>query len=49
MPSRHLRLHIRDLLHVLHEDPEYRVLVTLALLVMELIAVRNVRFWEFAV
>ena len=42
MPSRQLYLHIRDLLHVLHEDPENSVLVTLALLVTGLILGRNV-------
>jgi len=48
MPSRQLYLHIRDLLHVLHEEPENSVLVTLALLVTGLILGRNVQFWELA-
>jgi len=42
MPSRQLYLHIRDLLHVLHAEPENSVLVTLALLVTGLILGRNV-------
>ena len=49
MPSRQLYLHIRDLLHVLHKDPENSVLVTLALLVTGLILGRSVQFWEVAV
>ena len=42
MPGRQLYLHIRDLLHVLHEDPENSVLITLALMVTGLILGRNV-------
>ena len=49
MPSRQLYLHIRDLLHVLHEEPENSVLVTLALLVTGLMLGRSVQFWEIAV
>lgn len=49
MPSRQLYLHIRDSLHVLHEEPENSVLVTLALLVTGLMLGRSVQFWEIAV
>jgi len=49
MPSRQLYLHIRDLLHVVHEEPENSVLVTLALLITGLILGRSVQFWELAV
>ena len=49
MPSRQLYLHVRDLLHVLHAEPENSLLVTLALLITGLILGRNVQFWELAV
>jgi hypothetical protein len=48
MPSRQLFLKIRDLLHVLHEDTENPVLVTLALMISGLILGRNVQFCELA-
>ena len=48
MPTRQLFLHIRDLLHGLHEEPENHVLVTLALMVSGLILGRSVQFWEIA-
>lgn len=49
MPSKQLYLHIRDLLHVLHEEPENSMLVTLALMVTGLVLGRNVQFCELAV
>ena len=49
MPSRQLYLHIRDLFHVLHEEPDNSVHMTLALMVMGLILGRSVQFWELAV
>jgi hypothetical protein len=49
MPSRQLYLHVRDMLHVLHEEPENSLLITLALLVTGLILGRSVQFWEVAV
>jgi len=42
-------LHIRDLLHVLHGEPENSLLVTLALLITGLILGHNVQFWALAV
>lgn len=49
MPGRQLFLKIRDLLHVLHEDTENPVIVTLALMISGLILGRNVQFWELAI
>jgi hypothetical protein len=49
MPSRQLYLHVRDVLHVLHEEPENSMLVTLALMVTGLFLGRNVQFCELAV
>ena len=49
MPSRQLYLHMRDMLHVLHEEPENSLLVTLALLLTGLILGRSVQFRELAV
>lgn len=49
MPGRQLFLKIRDLLHVLHEDTENPIVVTLALMISGLILGRNVQFWELAV
>jgi hypothetical protein len=48
MINRQLFLQIRDLLHVLHEEPENHLLVTLALMVSGLFLGRNVQFWELA-
>lgn len=49
MPNRQLFLHVRDLLHGLHKEPENHVLVTLALMVSGLILGRHVQLWELAV
>lgn len=49
MPGRQLFLKIRDVLHVLHEDTENPVIVTLALMISGLILGRNVQFWELAI
>jgi hypothetical protein len=40
---------MRDVLHVLHEDTENPVIVTLALMISGLILGRNVQFWELAI